>query len=161
MWALTNITVGITRRSSASVVHDRPFGFLALCLVFLLVASAATAQPPVRKNVLIVNEVGLAHPASALVTEQVMSRLAADQRFQTEFYVESLDSPLFSNETPQQDIESRLLQKYENRKIDVIVAMGPASIRFLSHFSDTFLPGVPVVFCGSTQVQAGNLHLTS
>ena len=118
-----------------------------LCLIVLLVASIAQAQAPapVRKNVLILNEVGLAHPASALVTEEVMSRLAADHRYQTEFYVESLDSPLFSNETQQRDIESGLLQKYENRKVDVIVAMGPAPIRFLSHFSGLAHDGLEMV----------------
>lgn len=154
--------IGITRRSSASAVRSRSSGFIVFCVVVVLLAtSIAVAQTPIRKNVLIINEVGLAHPASALVTEQVMSRLAADPRYQTEFYVESLDSPLFSDETPQQDVGGGLLQKYEDRKIDVIVAMGPAAIRFLSHFSETFLPNVPVVFCGSTQVQAGNPKLTS
>src|SRR5271166_3750497 len=155
------MTADITLRSSASVVCGRAFGFLVLCVVVVLVASIAMAQAPVRKNVLIINEVGLTHPASALVTEQVMSRLSADPRYQTEFYVESLDSPLFSSDTRQQDIEAGLLQKYENRKIDVIVAMGPAPILFLLHFSETFLPDVPIVFCGSTQVQAGNPKLTS
>lgn len=151
----------ITRQSSASVIRGRSFGVFAVWVSVVLLASAASAQTPVRKNVLIINEVGLAHPASALVTEQVMSRLAADPRYQTEFYVESLDSPLFSDKTPQQDIEAGLVQKYENRRIDVIVAMGPAPIRFLSRSSETFLPGVPIVFCGSTQVQAGNPKLSS
>jgi len=132
---------------------------LALCLFVWTSIPAAKAQTPVQKNVLIINEVGLAHPASSLVTEQLMSRLAADHRFQTEFYVESLDSPIFSSDNPQGEIEARLLQKYEDRKIDVIVAMGPAPIALLSRVSDTFLPEVPVVFCGSTQIQAGNPKL--
>jgi len=143
------------------VVCGRSSGLLAPCVFVLLVASIAQAQIPAHKVVLIINEVGLAHPASALVTEQVMSRFAADPRYQTEFYVESLDSPLFSQETSQEDIETGLLRDYGNRKIDVIIAMGPAPIRFLSHFSETFLPDVPIVFCGSTQVQAGNPKLTS
>src|SRR5208337_583044 len=151
----------MTHRSSAPVICGISFVFVAVCLSVLLVASIAKAQAPVRKNVLIINEVGLAHPASALVTEQVMSRMAADPRYQTEFYVESLDSPLFSQETSQEDIETGLLRDYGGRRIDVIVAMGPAPIRFLSHFSETFLPDVPIVFCGSTQVQAGNPKLTS
>jgi signal transduction histidine kinase len=151
----------MTYRSSAPVICGTSFVFVAVCLSVLLVASAAKAQTPVRKNVLIINEVGLAHPASALVTEQVMSRLAADPRYQTEFYVESLDSPLFSQEASQQGTEAGLLQKYEKRRIDVIIAMGPAPIRFLSNFSETFLPGVPIVFCGSTETQAGNPKLSS
>src|SRR5271157_505468 len=155
------MTVDITRRSSASVVRRRSSGFLVLCVFVLLVTSIAQAQMPAHKVVLIINEVGLAHPASALVTEQVMSRMAADPRYQTEFYVQSLDSPLFSQETSQEDIETGLLRDYRNRRIDVIIAMGPAPIRFLSRFSETFLPDVPIVFCGSTQEQAGNPKLTS
>src|SRR5271157_6663729 len=130
----TSMTVDITLRRSASVVCGRAFGFLAFFVFVSLVASIAKAQAPARKNVLIINEVGLTHPASALVTEQVMSRLSADPRYQTEFYVESLDSPLFSSDTRQQDVEAGLLQKYENRKIDVIVVMGPTPILFLLHF---------------------------
>src|SRR5208283_5632079 len=153
------MTVGITLRSSASVVCGRSSGLLAPCVFVLLVASIAQAQIPAHKVVLIINEVGLAHPASALVTEQVMSRLAADPRYQTEFYVESLDSPLFSQETSQEDIETGLLRDYGNRRIDVIVAMGPAPIRLLSQVAGTFLPDVPIVFCGSTPVEGGYLIL--
>jgi len=134
---------------------------LVLCAFVILVTSFAQAQIPARKVVLIINEVGLAHRASALVTEKVMSRLAADSRYQTEFYVESLDSPLLARETSPQDIEAALFQEYGNRRIDVIIAMGPAPIRLLSRVSDTFLPGVPIVFCGSTHEQAGNSKLTS
>ena len=155
------MSVGISPRSAASAICGRSLGLSIVWLSVVLLASDANAQAPVRKNVLIINEVGLAHPAVALVTEEVMSRLAADPRYQTEFYVESLDSPLFSNQTPQQDIEAELVQKYENRKIDAIVATGPAPISFLLRNSETFLPNVPIVFCGSTQVQAGNPKLTS
>ena len=151
----------MTHRSSAPVICGMSFVFVAGCLSVLLAASTAKAQIPARKVVLIINEVGLAHPASAVVTENVMSRLAADPRYQTEFYVESLDSPLFSQEASQKDLEAAVLQQYENRKIDVIIAMGPAPIRLLSKVSETFLPDVPIVFCGSTQDQAGNPKLSS
>ncbi len=152
------MSLGVTRRG---FLKRATRGSATFCVLCVLLAATANAQPPLRKNVLIINEVGLAHPAIALVTEEVMSRLAADPRYQTEFYVESLDSPLFSDETPQRDIEAELLQKYRNRKIDVIVATGPAPIGFLLRNSETFLPDVPIVFCGSTQVQAGNPKLTS
>ena len=136
-------------------------GFIVLGVFVLLVASAADAQTPVRKTVLIINEVGLAHPASALVTERVMSRLAADPRYQIEFYVESLDSTLFTDEGSEKENEAELVRQYGNRKIDVIVAVGPGPLRLLSRVSETFLPGVPIVFCGSTPVQAGNPKLSS
>ena len=90
-----------------------------------------------------------------------MSHMAADQRYQIEFYVESLDTPLFTDERSKKANEAELVRQYENRKIDVIVAVGPGPIRFLSQVAETFLPDVPVVFCGSTRVQAGYPELSS
>ncbi len=153
--------VGITRRRARAVLRSRLPDLLVLWAVLFLIAPLAKAQTPVRKNVLIINEVGPAHTASALVTEEVMSRLSADRRYQTEFYLESLDTPLFSKETSREGIEAGIARDYGNRQIDAIIAMGPAPIRFLARVSDTFLPGVPVVFCGSTQAQAGYPKLSS
>ncbi len=39
--------------------------------------------------------------------------------------------------------------------------MGPGPLRFLARVSKTFLPDVPIVFCGSAPVQAGNPKLSS
>jgi len=149
------------RAGSISVVRCRSSGFIVLGVFVFLVASIALAQGPVRKSVLIIHEVGLAHRASAMVTERVMSSLAADPRYQIEFYIESLDSPMFTGDGSEKEEEAELIQQYGNRKIDVIVAVGPGPLRLLSQGSQTFLPGVPVVFCGSAPVQAGNPKLSS
>jgi signal transduction histidine kinase len=155
------MVVGIARPSCTSAVRGSSSSVLLVCLLVFLVASIAEAQTPVRKTVLIINEVGQAHPAVALVNDRVMSRMAADQRYQIEFYVESLDTPLFTDERSEKENEAELLRQYENRKIDIIVAVGPGPIRFLSQVEETFLAGVPIVFCGSTQVQAGFPKLSS
>ncbi len=153
--------VGIARPSCTSPVRGSSSSILLVCLLVFLVASIAEAQTPIRKTVLIINEVGQAHPAVAVVNDRVMSRMAADQRYQIEFYVESLDTPLFTDERSEKENEAELVRQYENRKIDIIVAVGPGPIRFLSQVAETFLPGVPIVFCGSTQVQAGFPKLSS
>jgi signal transduction histidine kinase len=129
------------------------------CLLHLSVAAIATSTPPLRKNVLVINEVGLAHTASALVTQRLLSELASSRDYQVEFYIESLDSTLFTDEGSQQETESLLVRQYQNYKLDVIVATGPTPIRFLSQVSSTFLPNVPVVFCGSSEEQAGHPKL--
>jgi signal transduction histidine kinase len=131
-----------------------------ICILIMLLSSAVSAETPIRKSLLIINEVGPAHPASAVVTEQVILQLAADPRYQTEFYVESLDSPLFSDVFSQQSVETGLVDKYQGRNIHAVIAMGPAPIRFLMSHPD-FLAGVPVVICGSTRVQAGDPTLSS
>ena len=123
------------------------------CSLLLLVTAVASSTPPRRKTVLILNEVGLAHPASAVITRELMSQLEGNPNYEVEFYIESLDSTLFGEEG-QRGTESLLIQQYQNYKLDAIVAMGPEAIKFLSR-SRSFLPEVPIVFCGSTEEQAG------
>ncbi len=136
--------------------------FAVIPFVFLLVsASAETSSFPPRKNVLIITEVGVTHRAAATITESLGSALSANQEYQVEIYSESLDTPAFVDEASQQKIEKLLLEEYEGRKIDAIVAMGPRPITFTSRFANSFFPGVPVIFGGSTQAQAGNPELES
>ena len=120
----------------------------------IAVATTPTSTTPHRKTVLILNEVGLAHPASAVITRELMSQLEGNPNYEVEFYIESLDSTLFGEEG-QRGTESLLVQQYQNYKLDAIVAMGPEAIKFMSRVSRSFLPEVPVVFCGSTEQQAG------
>lgn len=103
-----------------------------------------------------ITEVGVAHRAAASITESLVSNLSTAQEYQIEFYSENLDTPAFADEASQQRVEKLLVEEYQGRKIDVIVAMGPRPIRFMSHFASSFLPGVPVVFGGSTEQQGGH-----
>jgi len=90
-----------------------------------------------------------------------MSALSPDRGQQVEFYLQSLDTTAFADQASEQKAEDALFQQYRDRKIDVIVVMGPRPIAFASHFPKTFFPDVPVVFGGSTREQAGNSHLDS
>ena len=142
---------------------DRRYSVLRWCaapvvLVTLLLPSAATgsSSAPVSKSVLVITEVGVTHRAAASITESLLSALATNPEYQVEFYHESLDTPAFADEASQRKLENLLVEKYQGRKIDVIVAMGPRPIMFMSHFAKTFFPDVPVVFGGSSEVQAGN-----
>jgi hypothetical protein len=121
-------------------------------------ATIPSSTPPRRKTVLIINEVGLAHPASAVVTRELMLQLEGNRDYEVEFYIESLNSTLFGQEGTR-EAESSVVQQYQNYKLDAIVAMGPEAIKFLSRVSSSFLPDVPIVFCGSTEEQAGSLKL--
>ena len=123
--------------------------------------TAGAAIPPARKSVLIITEVGNTHRAAASITESLLSSLSTNQDYQVEIYSENLDTPAFADEASQEKVEELLVEKYQGRKIDVIVAMGPRPIMFTSRFAGTFFPGVPVVFGGSTEQQAGNPKLDS
>ena len=138
------MAVGIIRPSCTSTVRGSWSGILLLCLVVFLVASAALAQGPVRKNVLMINVIGQSHPGPVIVTNLILSALHSDPRFQVEFYWEDLDA-VYHPEEWQEQLDS-VVQQYRHRKLDLIVLLGPHAMQILAE-PKTMFPNVPVVFC--------------
>ncbi len=137
-------------------VRNRCFSFVWLVFLWSSYGSQASASAmPARKTILIINEVGLANPASALVTERLLSALSSDAGHQVEFYVESIDAP-GADENSEARTVTRLGEEYRDRHLDVIVAMGPAVVKMIARHDGTFFPDVPVVICGGSARMAGN-----
>jgi signal transduction histidine kinase len=134
---------------------------LVLAASLLLISSGSAAGYPSRKNVLIINQVGLSHRIYLLVTEAIQSRLTRNPDYQIEFYSESLDSMSLTDEALQREIQSRLAYRFSNLKLDAVVAVGPEPIRFISGISTKIFPDVPVVFCGGIEGMAGPPRLDS
>src|SRR5262249_55101395 len=67
--------------------------------------------------------------------------------YQFEFYREYLETILFPDPADQQEFRSLYIKKYQNRKPDVIVTVGPSPLRFMVETHERFLPGIPVIFC--------------
>jgi signal transduction histidine kinase len=133
-----------------------PLKWLVIPLILwapVLPVSQGANRPP--KNVLILSEVGSSNPAVATIIRELVSELTAKHDFQINLYLESFETPAFENAVSELKVEQDLNAKYEHRNIDIIVALGPTPIVFMSHFADSFLPGVPVLFCGSSQEQTG------
>jgi len=86
---------------------------------------------------------GPSHPAPTLVSNQIVSALHTDPRFQVEFYWENLNS-IYHPEELQQRIDL-LVSQYRLVKLDLIVLVGGAT-QFLAEPKALF-PNVPVVFC--------------
>ena len=96
-----------------------------------------------------------------MVTEEIQSRVTGNTDFQIEFYSESLDSMSLTDEALQREIQSRLVHKFSNVRLDAIVAVGPEPVRFLSGSSAKLFPDVPVVFCCGIKEAAGRPKLDS
>jgi PAS domain S-box-containing protein len=112
-----------------------------VALVLVYFAPASHAQ--VRKNVLMLSMTGPSHPAPTVVSNQIVSALHTDPRFQVEFYWENLNS-VYHPEELQQRIDL-LVSQYRHVKLDLIVLVGGAT-QFLAEPKAMF-PNVPVVFC--------------
>ncbi len=95
-----------------------------------------------------------------MVSQQVVSVVGTEPRYQIEFYSESLDARAFPDETSQQEIREWIAHKYRNHPPDVILAVGPEPIKFLSRVASVFRD-TPIAFCGSTGAQAGYPQLDS
>ena len=120
-------------------------------LVPFCLAPASLGQS--KKNVLMIIEIGQSHPAPALVTNQILSALGSDPRFDAELHWENLDAIDISDDA-RNELRDGIVRKYRNVQWDLIVLVGPDPLRLFAEPSRTFYPGVPVVFCCSSPGQA-------
>ena len=138
-----------------------PNFLLVVTVCLLLWPSALAAQPEQTRRVLVLSEVGRSSPAVALIEQEVHSALDEKSPYDIEFYSEYLETTLFSDEISQNKLRNLYIRKYETRKPDLIVAVGPSAIQFMANVHKRFFPGVPIVFCASSEEQADRPKLDS
>ena len=114
-----------------------------LCFLFQLVSDAEIK--PVRR-ILILNEVGPSFPIINLIDQGIRSGLD-NAPYKLEFYHEYLETLLFPDAADQKQFREFYIRKYENRRPDLIITVGPAPLRFMLDAHKEFFPGVPVIFC--------------
>ena len=120
---------------------------------FVLGCLASAAQGQSKKNVLMIIEIGQSHPAPALVTNQILSALGSDPRFDAELHWENLDAIDISDDA-RNELRDDIVRKYRNLKWDLIMLVGPDPLRLFAEPGRTFYPDVPVVFCCSSPISA-------
>jgi signal transduction histidine kinase/ABC-type uncharacterized transport system substrate-binding protein len=105
------------------------------------------AQPPKEiRRVLILNEVGTSSPGIVIINEGIQAALK-DSPYRLEFYSEYMDTGLFPDLADQQEFRDFYLRKYQKRKPDVIITVGPSPLKFMQEVHQKAFPGVPIVFC--------------
>jgi len=122
--------------------------------------SAIPAPVKEVRRVLVLYELGLATPAVSAVDQQIRAGLDKSP-FQIELYREYLETALFPDEASQQKFREWYIEKYRNRKPDLIIAAGPSPIRFMVDSHERYFQGIPIVFCGSSEKEADNPKLDS
>jgi PAS domain S-box-containing protein len=83
--------------------------------------------------------------------DQAISTRLERSPYKIELYNENLEVTLFPDEPSQRRLREGYARKYADRKPDLIIAVGPASLRFMIESHERFFPDTPVVFCGSTE----------
>jgi len=136
---------------------------LALLLLILspLLGSPARAQTSVKKNVLILSEVGLSHSLTIAIMQQIVTGVEETPNRHVEFYSESLDLSSFPLKPSREEARAWIAKKYGSDKLDAVVALGPGAIDFLSKYTQSLFLDVPIVVCGASPAQLSNPKLDS
>ena len=103
---------------------------LAALAALVLPYSISAAPKKEVRRILILNEAGTSYPAINIINEGIQTALQ-DSPYQLEFYSEYLDTVLFPDPAAQQEFRAFYMRKYQNRRPDVIITVGPAPLKFM------------------------------
>lgn len=132
----------------------RTFGAVALVraislflLACFLSQASVTAQIKETRRVLILNDLGIiSSPGFAEIDQAVFAGLQKSQ-YQIELYHENLELTLFPDELSQHRFREEFIRRYTDRRPDVIIAAGSASLGFIGKLPEGILHDIPVIFC--------------
>jgi PAS domain S-box-containing protein len=130
---------------------------LVALIGYLLWQPIEVAQAKEVRRVLIFNDFSpLASPGVALLDQAVVTGLQKSP-YQIELYSENLESTLFPDPASQREFREWYIRKYSDRKPDVIITVGPASLQFMIGTHEKVFQGIPIVFCGATEEMSNEL----
>ena len=121
------------------------YALAVLAAIFLSHPIGAEPTKEIRR-ILILNEVGTSYPGVAIINGEIQAALNGSP-YHLEFYSEYMDTGLFPDPAEQQEFRDFYLRKYQNRKPDVIITVGPSPLKFMEEVHQRAFPGVPIVFC--------------
>jgi signal transduction histidine kinase len=133
-------------------------------LIALLAAGVPMSGAGRSKTVLVIYSNERSLPANVQIDENLRETLetstSLDLRYQTEF----LDYPHYGDEADEgydKLISDFFRAKYADQRIDVIVAVGPQSLRFLRRHQGDLFPTIPVLAIATGRPSAADLAASS
>jgi signal transduction histidine kinase len=124
---------------------------LAVFAAFFLPQVMMAQQTKAVRRVLIFNDFGSISSPGIVALDQAIAAGLASSPYQIELYNENLEATLFPDEASQRLFREWYIRKYADRKPDVIITVGPSSLKFMVESHDRSFPNTPIVFCGSTE----------
>jgi signal transduction histidine kinase len=145
-------------QNSRSYVHGgrRARGLIVAAILLFSQLLSADPQKAV-KRVLIFNDFDSISSPGIATLDQAVAVGLADSPYNVELYKEDLDSVLFPDDASQHRFRDWFIRKYSERKPDLIITVGPASLRFMIESQENSFSNIPVIFCGTTAEMLGQL----
>jgi signal transduction histidine kinase/ABC-type uncharacterized transport system substrate-binding protein len=135
---------------------------LCLCVILALLPfppAARGADIPERKTVVLLYPDPRLLPESIAVEQGIRSTLESAVASGIDFYTEYLDLGLLSEDRSEQLLTRFLRQKYQGRKVDLVILVALPTLHFfLQHRAELF-PGVPAIFCAANLDAVKGLEL--
>ena len=123
----------------------RQLAWLVLCLLWLA-PPPATAQQ--RFEVLLLFDEDNDLPGLATINRNLRQSLRAAFGDDIGFYTESLQLSQFRNPDFDSAVTDFLRRKYQDKNLDLVIAVMEPSLDYLLRHRDQVFAGVPVLFCG-------------
>lgn len=127
---------------------------LVVSLLALTWAAVCVAGDPVRESVLILSQGLPGGPWPSAVHRAIRSVLARDSKAPVSDYIEELDLGRFGSSEHEQLLRRYWREKYRDRPIGVIIAVGSDALELLLRLREELWPNVPVVFAGVDETSA-------
>ena len=148
----------ITDRQSSVQIFHRSYvqggkqarALIVAVIFFFSQLLSAQADKSVRR-VLIFNDFHSVSSPGIAILDQAIATGLANSTYQVELYNETLESALFSDDATQHRFRDWYIRKYSDRKPDLIITVGPASLRFMIESHESSFPNIPIIFCGTTE----------
>jgi PAS domain S-box-containing protein len=120
------------------------FLILLVGVPLFLCPFVCATEPP--KKVLILSSEDQYIPAISMVNQAIRTTMRNGWPHHIQLFYESQDSFRISIEKYELELLAFLRRKYEGERIDLIYALGPPALQFLSKHQDELFPNTPIVF---------------
>lgn len=132
---------------------------LILCLTTLLVPIRAPAAEVRARSMLVLDQSEARGPFYFQVFSALRSAVNSNTRPNTTLYAENLDLSRFNSAAYEESLRRYLREKYRDRPIGVVVAVGTATLELVLRWREELWPGVPVVFAMVDEIDFARLKL--
>ena len=121
---------------------------LAATLCALALHTSALAQVASPRSVLVIHSGAESFPSNPILDAGIRETLASRSDLSIDYYAEYLEADLFPEEQASLAFKDYIRRKYQGRRIDLVIAMTSAGLRFVLDHRGELFPDAPIVFFG-------------
>jgi signal transduction histidine kinase len=132
---------------------------LLMSVVVVFTPLPVKGQEARSRSILVLDQSEPTGPFYLQIFSGLRAGINADTSAHTTLFSESLDLSRFGGEAYDESLRSHLSDKYRDKNIGVVVAMGSKTLQLVQRWRDELWPGIPVVFGMVDEVDYARLEL--